>query len=80
VPAFGTWPSSGGTARGMDWYATSSMNRSPVGRAPCAWAGVGHITGHSRRAMAIARMRAGPMGTGEYIHWGIIEGGPLGGP
>ena len=44
------------------------MNRSPVGRAPYAWAGAGHITGHSRRAMAIARMRAGPMGTGSiYI-------------
>src|ERR1700737_1964377 len=38
------------------------MNRSPVGRAPCAAA----RAGHSRRAMAVARMRAGPMGTGEY--------------
>ncbi len=55
------------------------MNRSPVGRAPCAWAGAGHITSHSRRAMAIGRMRAGPMGTGEYIHWGTI-GGTIGGP
>src|SRR6202040_3767660 len=59
------------------------MNVSPVGRALWAWASAGHSPGPSRRAMAIARIGAGPMGTGEYTlgdHWGGPLGGTNGGP
>src|SRR6266403_5906174 len=49
------------------------MNCSPVGRALWAWARAGHIPGHSRRAMATARIRAGPMGIGEYTLGGHGE-------